>query len=76
MAGCVFLGCSASDNKFSGLSSTVPPLIHSETTPSKKFDDKDYWDTDDFVPYKDDRHDSFDWKLFKVSVVSFLVKID
>uniref|UniRef100_T1GMT5 Serpin domain-containing protein n=1 Tax=Megaselia scalaris TaxID=36166 RepID=T1GMT5_MEGSC len=30
-----------------------------------KIDDKDYWDTDDFVPYKEDRHDTFDWKLFR-----------
>lgn len=33
-----------------------------------KIDDKDYWDTDDFVPYKEDRHDTFDWKLFRVSI--------
>lgn len=74
VVGCVCLGSCANNqigrqtNVLSATASTAPPLMHGETLPPKKIDDKDYWDTDDFVPYKEDRHDTFDWKLFKVSL--------
>lgn len=50
----------------------APSLIHSSRKPSSpsNIDDTDYWDYDDFVPYKEDRHDMFDWKLFKEVLLS------
>ncbi|CAD7082784.1 unnamed protein product [Hermetia illucens] len=32
---------------------------------STLINDTDYWDYDDFVPFREDRHDTFDWKLLK-----------
>lgn len=69
VAGCACLVASANNNigRSSGITTTE--------SPPNKIDDADYWDADDFVPYKDERHDTFDWKLFRVSLKWFVTSI-
>ncbi|XP_055855680.1 serine protease inhibitor 27A [Episyrphus balteatus] len=41
--------------------------ITTSSSPTKKpaIDDRDYWDNDDFKPYKVDKRDYFDWRLLE-----------
>jgi len=48
----------------------VPQIPVIEQTSQLPTPDADYWDNDDFVPFKSNRHDEFDWRLTKALMLS------
>ncbi|XP_055905597.1 serine protease inhibitor 27A [Eupeodes corollae] len=48
-----------------GTSNSDLTTTTSSTTKKPAIDDTDYWDNDDFQPYKVDKRDFFDWRLIE-----------